>query len=197
MHPSIPGIAERSRQASVVRRFGQPPDASGLHGMYHPSGNRSVLTEIQSLILKPDNDPLNWPPVFQELIPLGDGADRLYFRGIQRYHNSDDQEINFVRGFMGPSQTAEGGFTAWQRICFVIYEADREILPLLADDGSPSDGEVDWLPNETWPPVDLGLDFVCIHGYEARLLPGGRIMLGQWVDMLDTTGRGPFIFWNI
>lgn len=98
---------------------------------------------------------------------------------------------------MEASQTAQGGFAAWQRVCFAIYEANREVLPLLEDHGPPSDGEIGWLPNEMWPPVDLESDFACIHGYEGQLVPGGQIMMGQWIDMLDTTGRGPFIFWDV
>jgi hypothetical protein len=35
-----------------------------------------------------------------------------------------------------------------------------------------------------------------LHGYEAVIVPGGRMMLGRWVDMKEPDARGPFIFWG-
>lgn len=149
-----------------------------------------------ALVLTPDTDPLNWPPVFREFIPLlSDESDRLYFRGVQRNHNHDDSEMNLVRGFVESIKNSQG-FPGGQRVCFAIYEANRQVLPL-ENVGAQGSDDVILFPQETWPPMDVEASFHCIHGYEGRLLPGNRIMIGQWVDMLNFTGKGPFIFWDI
>ncbi|KAH2854177.1 hypothetical protein KXW36_002995 [Aspergillus fumigatus] len=91
------------------------------------------------------------------------------------------------------------GFPYWRRICFAIYDADREQLPLIPnDDGTSGKGKDDlWLPEEAWPPYDLEVEFNWVHGYEGVILPSGTIMIGRWIDMVEPTARGPFIFWNV
>ncbi|KAE8321864.1 hypothetical protein BDV39DRAFT_210312 [Aspergillus sergii] len=146
--------------------------------------------------IRPDLNTLNWPPEFNRIIPMvGPESHRLYFRGLQKL--GDD--LYPVRGFTEPIRGSQGGFPGWQRICFAIYAADREQLPLLLEIGEsePSDDEAACLLSELWPPGELETDFLWIQGYEGVILPGGKIMLGQWVDMIDMTERGPFIFWNL
>ncbi|QRD86105.1 sugar and other transporter-domain-containing protein [Aspergillus flavus] len=159
---------------------------------------RTMLTLVNSQFfqIRSDLNTLNWPPEFNRIIPMvGPESHRLYFRGLQKL--GDD--LYPVRGFTEPIRGSQGGFPGWQRICFAIYAADREQLPLLLEIGEsePSDVEAACLLSELWPPGELETDFLWIQGYEGVILPGGKIMLGQWVDMIDTTERGPFIFWNL
>lgn len=104
-----------------------------------------------------------------------------------------------MRGFTEVIPKAHGGFPYWRRICFAIYDADREQLPLIPnDDGTSGKGKDDlWLPEEAWPPYDLEVEFNWVHGYEGVILPSGTIMIGRWIDMVEPTARGPFIFWNV
>ena len=55
--------------------------------------------------------------------------------------------------------------------------------------------EASWLPEDDWPPILM--DSYSIRGYEGVILPGGRIIIGRYVDMLDVDTRGPFILWDI
>ena len=57
-------------------------------------------------------------------------------------------------------------------------------------------GKIPWFPNELWPPCDLQSDFTSINGYEGVMLPGERIIMGRFVDMIQTSDRGPFVFWD-
>lgn len=141
----------------------------------------------QLLHLTIDPDPLNWPAIFDWIIPiLGAASSRTYFRGIQRFHQVMDSPSYLVRGFLEPIPSPQGGIPGWSRICFVIYDANRDFLKLVPsdtdDDGEDGSKEA-LFPEEDWPPVDLRMDFHWIFGYEGVLLPGGRIMLGQWLDM--------------
>ncbi|KAE8349028.1 hypothetical protein BDV28DRAFT_152269 [Aspergillus coremiiformis] len=152
-------------------------------------------TDPLLLQIKPDPDILNWPPEFDKIIPMiGPETQRLYFRGLQRF--ADD--VYPVRGFTEPIRAPQGGFPGWQRICFAIYAADRERLPLLLETGKSGryNDEDGCLLNELWPPVELETDFLWCQGYEGVIFPGGKIMVGQWVDMINTTESGPFIFWD-
>lgn len=85
----------------------------------------------------------------------------------------------------------------------MIYEPNRACLPLHMgmiddeeEDGQEGEGGIQWFPKEMWPPSDFVFDFHWIHGYEGVILPGGRIILGRWMDMVDGLDRGPFIFWD-
>ncbi|GIK03759.1 hypothetical protein Aspvir_007833 [Aspergillus viridinutans] len=153
-----------------------------------------------SLRIKLDSDPLNWPTLFESIIPiLGSRTHCSYFRGIETQHGSDDDSTYLVRGFTESIPTAHGGFPNWRRICFAIYDADREQLPLIPnDDETSGKGKDDlWLPEEAWPPYDLEVEFNWIHGYEGAILPSGTIMIGRWIDMVEPNARGPFIFWSM
>ena len=69
------------------------------------------------------------------------------------------------------------------RICFVLVDGEQ-------DDEDDEDDEEKTpsllMESEGW-----------IHGYEAAIIPGGRMMLGRWLDMKATYARGPFIFWDV
>ena len=137
---------------------------------------------------------MNWPLVFQEVIPLlGEESNRSYFRGVQV--GSGDDSINLARGFVETVETPQGGFPGWRRVCFALYETHHGYPGLQEDHIEGSSDQAPLSAQEPWPPFDLETDFVWIHGYEGLVLPGGQIMVGQWVDMVDTRARGPFIFW--
>lgn len=98
----------------------------------------------------------------------------MYFEGAQNTLGANNDAANPLFGFIEPIATPYGGVRGWSRICFVIYERTDE------DGGNALSTEDYWA-----------------HGYEAVIPPGGNIMLGRWIDLHDTTGRGPFIFWDI
>lgn len=117
-----------------------------------------------------------------------------------------DSSSFLVRGFTEPTSSSHADIPGWTRICFVIYDADREFLKLISQDDEQEEKEeardkkeeqeLGWLPEEEWPPVDLELEFNWIFGYEGVMLPGGRIMMGRWIDMREPSITGPFIFWD-
>ncbi|PLB34012.1 putative MFS myo-inositol transporter [Aspergillus candidus] len=147
------------------------------------------------LRVKPDPDSMNWPRIFQNVIPLlGEDSTRSYFRGYQS--SSVDESVNLVRGFVEAVKSPQGGFPGWRRVCFALYETHTgQIDPQGEDYMEVFVNKSRLFPREPWPPFDLETDFLWIHGYEGLVLPGGQIMVGQWVDMVDTRARGPFIFW--
>ncbi|OOF97676.1 hypothetical protein ASPCADRAFT_513362 [Aspergillus carbonarius ITEM 5010] len=154
---------------------------------------------FMSLQIKPDPNPLNWPPLFETIIPVDySNSQRSYFRGVRKSSGSIDERLCSVRGFYEPIPIPQGGFPGWCRICFAVYERDPNDLPPAAtyDTTEPATDEYAWLFQEGWPPSDLEAEFYWIRGYEGVVLPGGRIMLGSWVDMINTADRGPFIFWK-
>lgn len=138
---------------------------------------------------------MNWPRIFQNVIPLlGEDSTRSYFRGYQS--SSVDESVNLVRGFVEAVKSPQGGFPGWRRVCFALYETHTgQIDPQGEDYMEVFVNKSRLFPREPWPPFDLETDFLWIHGYEGLVLPGGQIMVGQWVDMVDTRARGPFIFW--
>jgi hypothetical protein len=129
-------------------------------------------------------------------------SSRTYFRGIQRYHQDMDSETYLIRGFTEPIINTPGGIPGWMRVCFANYEANRDSLMLiLSEDRSEEDREASSLfPEESWPPLDMQTDFHWIYGFEGVILPGGRIMMGNWLDMQkvhqEDCDRGPFIYWT-
>lgn len=117
-----------------------------------------------------------WPEKCNQIIPRAERYDdtRVYFEGAQNILGSSPDAANPLFGFIEPIASPCGGFKGWSRICFVIYEQLDE------------DDEDAWASENHWA-----------HGYEAVIFPGGNVMLGRWIDLNDTTGRGPFIFWDI
>lgn len=147
----------------------------------------------------PHSDPSNWPKIFGNILPiLGKETTPTYFRGIQKDSGAnDDASVNFIRGFKEDLEQSPGDIPGWSRICFVIYDPNRNNLPLApVGDGGDDDGNQSEL-EEKWPPLDLETDFHWIYGYEGLVLPGGRLMLGRWLQMMDVTNTGPFIFWDV
>ncbi|KAH8693129.1 hypothetical protein BGW36DRAFT_464317 [Talaromyces proteolyticus] len=177
-------------KTSKALKSDQTCENLGIHGP----------TFANSLRLSVSKNPQNWPGMFNTIIPMSESSpSRTFFRGIQRYHDMIDSPTYLVRGFLEPILEAQGDFPGWTRICFVDYDANREFLPLF--DHKNTHDEYLSFPDEQWPPVDLHSDFLSIYGFEGVLLPGGRIILGQWLDMQgEGTGecdRGPFIFWEM
>lgn len=117
-----------------------------------------------------------WPEKCNSIIPQAEdyNGPRVYFEGEQNALGASLDAANPLFGFVESIVAPYGGFEGWSRICFVIYE------------GSDEDEDNTWETEGHW-----------VHGYEAVIIPGGGVMLGRWVDMNDTSGRGPFIFWDI
>ncbi|CAG8894673.1 unnamed protein product [Penicillium egyptiacum] len=138
----------------------------------------TMLTNVKTLDLKPSSEQF-WPAQCSKMIPLAGGLDtkRLYFDGKQRAYDGAYEAGNTVFGFTEDISLPHGGFEGWTRICFTIVEADEE------EEEKPFSVVMD---GEGW-----------IHGYEAVIVPGGRMMLGRWLDMKEPDARGPFIFWDV
>jgi hypothetical protein len=150
------------------------------HAMYQYHDPNNTLQSLE-LVINPD-EPF-WPDHCNRIVPLYGGTEtpRTFFQGVQSTLNGDDGE-NPVFGFTETIAHPYGGFPGWTRICFAICEA--------TGDSSDEEGAVF---------DDGGSDGRWVHGYEGVILPGGRIMLGRWIDMknMGPSGRGPFIFWDI
>lgn len=97
----------------------------------------------------------------------------MYFKGAQSTHGGGET-ANPLFGFAESIASPYGGFTGWARVCFCICEQVDE------------NGEWAFNDDDSW-----------VHGYEGVLAPGGGFMLGRWLDLKDTSGRGPFIFWDV
>ncbi|OQD72384.1 hypothetical protein PENDEC_c021G06415 [Penicillium decumbens] len=117
-----------------------------------------------------------WPDECNRIIPRYEGAECVaYFKGTQKTHGGSEA-ANPLFGFTESIAFPYGGLTGWTRVCFCICEQVDK------------DEDEDWAFNE---------DDNWVHGYEGVLVPGGGIMLGRWLDLKDTSGRGPFIFWDV
>ncbi|CAG8156699.1 unnamed protein product [Penicillium salamii] len=127
--------------------------------------------ELMTLDLEESSD-LFWPAACNKIVPLYEGlkTKRVPFAGKQDTYAT--QEENHVFGFLEHMEVAYGGISGWQRICFTICER-------LGDEfAEAKDGTDGW-----------------VHIYEALLIPGGRLMVGRWVDLKEPSAKGPFIFW--
>lgn len=122
----------------------------------------------QSLALQMTGDEF-WPAECNNFIPMSEDPDihRVFFQGSQGYYGQTS-DLNPVFGFKEDISFPYGGIPGWARICFAIIATGQDI------------NSSDW-----------------VHGYEAILLPGGRIMMGRWLDLNEPSGRGPFIFWDV
>lgn len=137
-----------------------------------------------------------WPEEFHETIPILAANENLtYFRGVRRAQDASDDSISLVRGFMESIPLPQGGFPGWSRICFVIYVVDLEIFRFYGGNMDDEKKRASWLPEDDWPLILINCH--SIRGYEGVMLPGRRIIIGRYVDMLDTDTRGPFILWDI
>jgi hypothetical protein len=158
--------------------------------------------------LEIDDNAQNWPQLLNEVIPMSaDCPSQVFFRGTQKYNSSTDSSAHYlVRGFLEPIAEPQGEIPGWTRICFITYDANRDILATFGQEGGndqttekqgPTNSS---FPDEDWPPADLEWSFHYIYGFEGVILPGGRIMLGQWLDIKEEGAldcdRGPFIYWD-
>ncbi|KAJ5150575.1 Major facilitator superfamily domain general substrate transporter [Penicillium coprophilum] len=167
----------------------------GYYSCMHPLSDLQMINErqtcadlethgdsidIMTLDLQPSSDQF-WPEQCRKIIPLASEPDtkRTYFDELM---GGGYEAGNHVFGFTEEIAVPHGGFEGWARICFIIVEADEE----------ESNEEEEEMPSST---VMDGEGW--IHGYEAIVIPGGRLMLGRWVDMKEPEARGPFIFWDV
>ncbi|CAP85341.1 Pc20g00120 [Penicillium rubens Wisconsin 54-1255] len=143
-------------------------------------GYSTTLTNGETLDLQPSSGQF-WPAQCSKIIPPAGGVDteRVYFDGKQRSYDATHEVGNPVFGFTEEIAVPHGGFEGWTRICFTVVEADE-------DDDEEEQPFSAVMDGEGW-----------IHGYEAVIVPGGRMMLGRWVDMKEPDARGPFIFWDV
>ncbi|GAE00271.1 hypothetical protein ACLA_045390, partial [Paecilomyces variotii No. 5] len=178
----------------------RPPDLSALQDRQTCADLDSHWTSILPLTLHLIRDgDAEWPALFKDIVPLlGPDSQRRHFRGLQGLHSLNNRTSYPVRGFIESILSAQGGLKGWTRICFVIYNPNREFLKLISseDDKEDGEGEKAQFPDEEWPPISWS-DFHWAFGYEGAVLPGGNIMLGKWVNLLETNDTGPFIFWCI
>lgn len=132
---------------------------------------------MQSLEVVAQSSEPFWPEMCNRIIPQNKSPDirteTVYFNGYQRTYGGSCNASNPMFGFVEPIKISYGGFSGWTRICFVLCEQVHENGQVITE--APG-----------W-----------VHGYEAIIIPGGRIMMGRWLDMKDLTGRGPFIFWDV
>lgn len=181
VYSSSPRHVGRFHSTGDMRRSRGPPGASGDHGKHSLNwAGRQALGEamtetFQTLQFNSRSDEF-WPEKCNSIIPQADDYNnaRVYFEGVQNALGPSLETANPLFGFVEPIATPYGGFEGWSRICFIIYE------------GTDEDEDNSWDTEDRW-----------VHGYEAAILPGGGVMLGRWIDMNDTSGRGPFIFWDI
>jgi hypothetical protein len=137
-----------------------------------PYGSQTDRIPFQVLDLDTRSD-LFWPEECKRIVPLaGLETKCVAFDGKQGYLGGN--EDNHVFGFTEDIEIAHGGFSGWKRVCFAICErVDEQTSANLASEAAG------------W-----------VHVYEAVILPGGRIMLGRWVDLKVPSAQGPFIFWD-
>lgn len=129
---------------------------------------------------------------------------RVFFRGTQTWYSTQWSPSDLVRGFLEPISDPQGGIPGWTRICFITYFANRDVLIAFDQEedieAQQYGASFTSFPDEDWPPVDFESNFIHIYGFEGTILPGGRTILGQWLDLKDegnsNCARGPFIYWD-
>ncbi|OKL58892.1 hypothetical protein UA08_05778 [Talaromyces atroroseus] len=135
-----------------------------------------------------DKEPLPWSNIFDETFLMTELHPRTFFAGTQGFYITDTV-LYRVRGFWEAIPKPQGQIPGWVRICFISYIRYGHDGGEVIDDAE----EENWNPN-------LYEDFDCVYGFEGVLLPGGKIMLGHYFDMLgeDHPGseRGPCIYWE-
>ncbi|KAI1910943.1 hypothetical protein LOZ12_004164 [Ophidiomyces ophidiicola] len=131
-----------------------------------------------------------WPSLFAKAfpaLPCVTTFNRHYIYGRQ-YIAGEEDDYYCITGMVEYLPGRQGGFPEWRRVCFVIFEPTEEEQELRQELGR----------GEKWEPQSWD-DFEWASGYEGVLIPGGRIMLGRWKDMLSTCEweGGPFLLWEI
>jgi hypothetical protein len=142
------------------------------------------------------SDKSTWPELFNGVFPLHTRipeSDRIYFRGAQSFFNRPgDTSPYLIRGFTEQCQDL-AGIPGWRRICFIIYNTNTESLSINLDN-DPG------VLNQVWTPWGWWTDFLWAYGYDGIIIPGGKIMMGRWLDVLrqgEKGATGPFIFWEV
>lgn len=125
---------------------------------------------------------------------------RTTFTGFHSWEDNGDSdagaETYCIRGFSQVIPRLQGQIPGWTRICFVRY-----LRYDMYDFGDVADTSFfeEEMANH-WPPTSLWDDFEMIEGCEGIILPGGKIMIGQYFNMLlegeSDCERGPFIYWQ-
>jgi hypothetical protein len=131
------------------------------------------INQKLDLETRPD---LFWPEACQKIVSFaGIETNRVGFDGKQGYIGGN--EDNHVFGFTEDIDISHGGFSGWKRVCFAICER---------------------VDDDEYTSVNLASEASgWVHVYEAVIIPGGRIMLGRWVDLKVPSAKGPFIFWDL
>jgi hypothetical protein len=115
---------------------------------------------------------------------------KAYFTGTQGFY-IPDTVLYRIRGFYEVIPKPQGQIPGWVRVCFVSYIRYGHGGDEYADANDTE--EDDWIPN-------LDEDFDCMYGFEGLVLPGGKIMLGHYFDILSEdqpeSERGPCIYWE-
>lgn len=157
---------------------------------------------IQALKLKTTSDSTIWPELFNSYYPRNidiKDSDRSHFHGEQSLHNTPCSPEYMLRGFT-EVYPVQGGIPGWRRISFVIFKSQHNHAPpIYEDDGSEDDDEG---PQQKcqWQPKNWEMDFQFAYGYQGIVVPGGKLMLGGWMDLvrgIEATDSGPFIFWEV
>ncbi|KAJ5665628.1 uncharacterized protein N7477_008076 [Penicillium maclennaniae] len=165
------------------------PKARNIHACIHPLpdtieefSRRESCADLEDHIHQVDVMSLEiehishkiWPVICDRSIPRYDAAECVaYLQGLQRIHG-ESEPANPLFGFTESISTPYGGFEGWTRVCFCICE------------NVDGNGDSVFNDDDSW-----------IHGYEGVIPPGGGVMLGRWLDLKDTSGRGPFLFWDV
>ncbi|CAG8380030.1 unnamed protein product [Penicillium salamii] len=169
IHP-FPTTLEELEHRQTCATHGEEPELM-VRLQMHLIFLRLTLT-AQSLELV-ESESLFWPKACNKIVPLFEGlkTKRVPFEGIQDAYGGT--EGNHIFGFVEDMEIAYGGISGWQRICFTLCER-------LGDEvAEVKEGTDGW-----------------VHIYEALLIPGGRLMVGRWVDLKEPSAKGPFIFWS-
>lgn len=158
-----------------------------------------LILLFEHLHLSHNSGELDWPALFNNILPLlGPNARRRSFRGFQSFYGSNDCATYLVRGFTELIIPLQGGIRGWKRICFTIYNPNRELLKLILSEKRENSDRTRKMqfPEEEWPPISWS-DFRWVFGYEGVVFPGGNIIVGRWINLLEIDSLGPFIFWQV
>ncbi|KAJ5304661.1 uncharacterized protein N7443_004321 [Penicillium atrosanguineum] len=129
--------------------------------------------DVMTLELEYNSEEI-WPEACASVISRYEAAECVaYFQGVQKIHG-DSEAANPLFGLTESISFPYGGFKGWTRVCFCICE------------GVDENGDSVFNDDDSW-----------VHGYEGVIPPGSGVMLGRWLDLKDTSGRGPFLFWDV